>query len=145
MENERLAMIQSYKGKEFILERNCYSNWLRGKVVNAEYGSIALIYLVREEMTNPNRTMHGGVIAGILDEVIGLTCYTLGMENIFPTIDLKVDYFLSSKAGDLVRAESKLIRKGNTVINIQASLFNADDKVLAFASSNLVMSKIKHS
>jgi acyl-coenzyme A thioesterase 13 len=145
MENERLAMIQSYKGKEFILERNCYSNWLRGKVLNAEYGSLTLAYLVREEMTNPNGSMHGGVIAGILDEVIGLTCYTLGMENIFPTIDLKVDYFLSSKAGDLVRAESMLIRKGNTVINIQASLFNADDKALAFASSNLVMSKIKHS
>jgi acyl-coenzyme A thioesterase 13 len=145
MKNERLEMIQSYKGKEFILERNCYSNWLKGKVLNAEYGSLALEYLVREEMTNPNGSMHGGVIAGILDEVIGLTCYTLGMENIFPTIDLKVDYFLGSKAGDLVKAESRLIRKGNTVVNIQASLFNTDDKVLAFASSNLVMSKIKHS
>jgi uncharacterized protein (TIGR00369 family) len=136
-----LEFIQSLKGKELQVPEHCYTNWLKGKLLEAEYGTLTIQYLVREDMTNPAGIIHGGVMASLMDEVIGFTVSTLDLETFYPTVDLKVDLIAGGKPGDVLRVVSKTMRKGKTLVNIQASVYNQDDLLLAYGSSNLVNSQ----
>ncbi len=69
--------IKSVIGKEKQLSPSPFMNWLKPVAVAAEYGSLTFEYKIREEMTNPMGHLHGGVIAGIIDDIMGATVYSL--------------------------------------------------------------------
>ena len=82
---KRLLFLQSFIGKELSGSPSHYMNWLKPVVLSAERGELIFSYLVRKEMTNPAGLLHGGVTAGIIDDLIGATVYTLGLSSAFTT------------------------------------------------------------
>ena len=68
-----------------------YGRWLDGVLVTAEAGHLVIDYVVRPEMTNPAGILHGGVVAGMIDDVFGMLAATLVEERFLVTIDLHVD------------------------------------------------------
>jgi len=117
--------------------------WLNGKLIAAEEGSVEVEFVVREEMTNPAKILHGGTIASMLDDVMGMTVFMLGRESFYTTVNLNVDYLLPAKVGDTILAKSKIIRAGKTVINIECAIYNIDKKIVAKCSSNMVVTGVK--
>ncbi|AFK02598.1 phenylacetic acid degradation-related protein [Emticicia oligotrophica DSM 17448] len=117
--------------------------WLNGKLISAEEGSLIVEFTVREEMTNPGRILHGGTMASMLDDVMGMTVFSLGKENFYSTINLNVDYLLPAQVGESIFVKSKIIRAGKTVVNVVCEARNAQQKLLAQCSSNLVATSIK--
>jgi len=143
MTNKRLEFLRGYIGKEFKGSLSPYSHWLKGKPLEVKEGALTFEFLVRKEMTNPIGTLHGGVIAGMIDEVMGVTFFTLNTENFYPTISLNIDYISSATEGENVRVTTSVIKKGKTVITLRAEVKNKEDKLLAQASSNIVFSNFK--
>lgn len=117
--------------------------WLNGKLIAVEEGSLTVEFVVREEMTNPGKIMHGGVSASMMDDVMGMTVFSLGRESFYSTINLSVDYLLPAKVGDAVYVKSKVIRAGKTVINMECEIRNSEHKIVAKCTSNLVTTGIK--
>jgi len=117
--------------------------WLNGKLIAAEEGSVEVEFVVREEMTNPAKILHGGTIASMLDDVMGMTVYMLGRESFYTTVNLNIDYLLPAKIGDTILAKSKIIRAGKTVINIECAIYNTDHKIVAKCTSNMVITGVK--
>lgn len=100
---------------------------------------MAVEFTVRSEMINPAGTFHGGVMAGIMDEVIGMTIFTLGKKNFFTSVNLVVDYFAPAKNEDRVTAIATVIKEGSSIINAQCEVWNTDKtKLLARGTSNLM-------
>jgi acyl-coenzyme A thioesterase 13 len=117
--------------------------WLNGKLIAVEEGSVEVEFVVREEMTNPLSILHGGTAASMLDDVMGMTVYMLGRENFYTTVNLNVDYLSPAKVGDTLLVKSKIIRAGKTVINIECIIHNADHKIVAKCTSNMVATGVK--
>ena len=136
---EILEKIKAVIGKEEQLSPSPFMNWLKPVAVAAEYGSLTFEYEIRREMTNPMGNLHGGIIAGIIDDIMGATVYSLGKSDYFVTVNLSVDYFAPAVFGDIVHAKTKVIKEGRKVINVECELWlPAKKRLLAKTSSNLM-------
>ncbi len=131
--------LQEYLGKEFAASPSPFMKWLQPIVLSAEQGKLSFQYTVRKEMTNPMRTLHGGVTAAIVDDVIGATMFSFNEENFYTTVNNVIDYFASAKEGDIIIADTSIIKKGKQMVNAQCEVWNADrTRLIARAYSNLL-------
>ncbi len=145
MEEKTTAIIEHIKaviGKEEQLSPSPFMNWLKPVAVAASYGSLTFEYKVRKEMTNPMGNLHGGVIAGIIDDIMGATVYSLEKSGLFVTVNLSVDYFAPARLGDVIHAKTEVVKEGRNVIHMACELWlPAKKRLLAKAGSNLLRVK----
>lgn len=144
MSTEPLEIMQDYIGKELTVSPSPFTHWLKPKVVSAEKGRLTFSFKVRRDMTNPLGTLHGGVTAAIMDDVIGATIYTLNENFFYTTINNVVDYFAKAFESETVLADACLIKKGNRIINAQFELWNEErSRLIARGYSNLLKTNVK--
>ena len=143
MSNPIVEKLREQIGKQVTDSPSPVAIWLNGILRDINEGSITVDILVRKEMTNPFGTIHGGIIALIIDEVIGATVFTLNIPYASVSVNLNVDFLQSSKEGETITAKSKVIRRGRTIINVECSLFNPKGRLLAHGTSNLIKTNMK--
>ncbi|MCP9767955.1 PaaI family thioesterase [Lacihabitans sp. LS3-19] len=119
-----------------------FGRWLNGTLLEAKVGSITVEFEIREELTNPGGIMHGGAIAAIIDEVIGMTTFSLGKPGFYVAINLNIDFLRPGLKGEKIKAVSEVIRDGKTMAHAECKIFNQEGKLIAKAASNLVMTNI---
>lgn len=137
-----LTFLRSQIGNEMRNSPSPFGNWLAAKIVAAERGQLTFEYTVRKEMTNPAGTLHGGVIAGIMDDIIGATMFSLGETHFKFTVNLSVDYFYPAREGEKVSARSSVVKEGGQITNAACELFHENGKLMARATTNLFSSDI---
>ena len=115
------------------------SKWINGTLIFAEEGHLKLTFKVDPSWLNPANTFHGGMAALLIDDVMGMTIYSLGKAEFYSTINLTIDYLSFALAGDEILVEAKVVRNGLSIININAFIYKKN-KLLIKASSNVVNS-----
>ena len=136
---QRLTNFQSLTGKEITNSPSPFMNWLKPTLINAEKGSLHCSYVIREEMTNPYGILHGGITAGIIDDLIGATVFILGLQHRFTTVNNNIDYFAPAKLGDMITAKTTVIKQGKTIINLQCEIFlPSKNRLIAKGYSNML-------
>jgi uncharacterized protein (TIGR00369 family) len=143
MANPMLQFFQSQVGKSIEQSPSPLGNWLNGTFVEVQEGEMTLSFQVRKDMTNPVGTLHGGAASAIIDEVMGMSVYTLGKEFVYVTVSLTVDFLDNAREGETIYAKARVIRNGKTLINVECHLVNEAGKILAKGTSNLVATSIK--
>ncbi|GAB3248304.1 hypothetical protein GCM10027347_04500 [Larkinella harenae] len=142
--NDRLLFFRSIIGQNMQQSPSPLGRWLNGTLRAAEEGSLTVEYVVREDMTNPMNVLHGGSAAAIIDDLIGATVYTLGREYLYTSVNLNVDFLHSARLGDLVIAQTQIVRAGKNIIHAECTLTATDGKIIAKAASNLIQTSVKH-
>lgn len=112
--------------------------WFRPVLREVGEGGLAADYTLRPEMLNPVGLLHGGMIAAMMDDIIGATIFALGRPDFYTTVDLSVDYFASASEGEVVTARTRLVKPGRQVIYAECDLFNAEGRLLARGRTNLM-------
>lgn len=136
---DKLAYFQQFTGKEITSSPSKYMNWLKPTLIGAERGSLHCSYVVRAEMTNPYGILHGGVTAGIIDDLIGATVFTLDLSTAYTTVNNAIDYFAPAKEGDLITAKTMIVKQGRTIINLQCEiLLPSKNRIIAKGYSNML-------
>jgi len=139
-----LALLQSFTGKEFSASPSPFMQWLKPVVRSAQRGKLSFAYKVRQEMTNPIGILHGGVTAGIIDDIIGATMFSLNEEFFYTTVSNAIDYFAPACEGEQIIADTLILKKGRQIVNVQCELWNSDkSRLLARGTSNLLKTGIK--
>ncbi|WP_223845496.1 PaaI family thioesterase [Flavobacterium selenitireducens] len=139
MEPGAFEFLRGQIGLEVTASPSAFMNWLRPEMRLVEKGHLEFAYTVRPEMTNPFGTLHGGVIAAIMDDAIGATLIAFEEPFFYVSINLAVDYFASAKVADVVVAVTSVNKKGKTVVNAQCELWTADkSRLLAKGYTNLL-------
>lgn len=101
-------------------------------------------HLVREEMANPLHILHGGITAAIIDDAIGATIYSLDNTNAYTTINLNIDYFSPARVGDIIIAETQMVKKGDRIMNAECTVWNEHKtRKIAKGQSNLIKTHIE--
>jgi len=138
-ENLSLHKLNANIGEIYHTSPPTFGSWLAGRLLKAEEGYVEMEFAVRQEMCNPAGALHGGVIAAMLDEVAGVTVYSLGHTNYHTSVNLVVDYFAPSIFGQQVTASARLIKRGKKISHLQTELTNsATGRLLARASTNVI-------
>lgn len=119
-----------------------FSHWLGGTIREANKGAFTVEFTVRPEMTNPLGVLHGGIHAAIIDDMIGMTVYTLGSETYYLSVNLTVDFLGRAKVGDKVMAKSQVIRQGAQIANAVCEIFDAKNNLISRGTSNLLRTNI---
>lgn len=137
-DNPIRAHFKAQIGKDVAQFPPGFSTWLQHRIIEVEDDSLTIEVTVRQEMCNPAGTLHGGISAAILDEVIGMTVAAMGNETHFVSLNMTTDYLRAARAGEVVRATSKVIRKGRTAIHLIGQITNSEGKELSRATQNMV-------
>lgn len=114
------------------------SKWLDGILVSLEHGSITVEYTIRKDMCNPAHILHGGVAATMMDDIIGMTIFSMGHTAFYSTVNLSIDYLFSAKIGEKVTATSKIIRVGKKIAHAEGEIRNEQGTIIAKCTTNLV-------
>lgn len=138
MSNSRVQFLKNQIQKDKWQYDYPLIEWLKAKVLEADEGRVKMEFKVEPYMLNPLGIMHGGIMATILDEVMGAASFTLGRPNGFATINMNVDFLKPAKAGEIIWAEGTIVRAGKSVLHIKAELYNAKNHLLAKATSNMI-------
>lgn len=112
--------------------------WLNGRLQAVTETDMQVAFVVRADMLNPAGLAHGGALAAMLDECMGMLLSLHGGKHFFATINLTVDYLASAKPGDTLTATARVVRAGGRLAHAEAALHNAQGTLVAKAASNLV-------
>jgi uncharacterized protein (TIGR00369 family) len=116
---------------EAMLTRAPYHQWLGLHVDRVDEDGIDLHATWREDwvVSVDGRYTHGGILATLIDLTAdwALVCHT---GRGVPTVDLRVDYHRAAMPGDLT-AKGRIIKLGRQFSVSEASIFDADGKLLA--------------
>ncbi|MCE9523520.1 MAG: PaaI family thioesterase [Alphaproteobacteria bacterium] len=112
--------------------------------VDVKAGRVRVAYDAGEQLANRFGAIHGGMTAAMLDDVISLAAgLTIEWGQITPTLEMKVSYIAQGKPGTRIIAEARTVRRGGSVIFLEADLKDAEDKLIATASSTVMISALK--
>jgi uncharacterized protein (TIGR00369 family) len=90
-----------------------------------EPGRAVVTLPVREEFVgDPRRpALHGGVVSSLVDTAGGAAAWSaLGPGESVSTVDLRVDFLEPARLAGPLRAEARLLRKGNRVCHVRVSV-----------------------
>jgi len=139
LSEQRLNFLRQSIGRVVTDSPSNFMNWLAPVLIRAEYGILVCQYTIRKEMTNPYHILHGGVTAGIIDDLIGATVFTMGLNERYTTVNNYIDYFAPASEGDEVVAETSIVKKGRTILNLQCEIYLPSKKrLIAKGYSNML-------
>ncbi|MCF0071957.1 PaaI family thioesterase [Dyadobacter sp. CY261] len=142
-ENKRLSFLRQFIGKPMDQHFSPVAKWLNGSLISIGEGEMVVEYLVREDMCNPMGTLHGGIAATILDDIVGTMVYALGREFGFTSVNLNCDFLNPAIVGDVLVAKSTVIRAGKNIIHVEGRLVNTQGRIIAKCTSNLMQTTFK--
>ncbi|MEZ5054415.1 MAG: PaaI family thioesterase [Chitinophagales bacterium] len=141
--NKRVEFFKSQIGQEKWQYEYPLMDWLKTKVVAAEEGNVKMQFVVEKYMLNPIGIMHGGIMATILDEVMGAASFTLGRPHGFATVNMNIDFLNPAKAGAVIYGEGTVLRAGKTILHIKAELYDENNTLFAKATSNMIRTAVE--
>lgn len=140
--NQRIEFFRNQVGKEKWGFDYPLMEWLKAKVLEADEQQIKLQFRVERYMLNPIGILHGGIIATMLDELMGAAGFLQGRPTGYATINMNVDYLNSAREGEILTGTGTILRAGKNVMHAEAKLFNAEAKLVAKATSNLIATSV---
>ncbi|MBU0673639.1 MAG: PaaI family thioesterase [Proteobacteria bacterium] len=100
--------------------------------------SLTVTFPVNERQTNPLGTLQGGILAGLFDNAFGPLSYAT-MKKPCVTIDMTVNFIRGAKPGDTITICAEFKSKNKKIVQMYAEARNSKKKLLATASSNLMV------
>ncbi len=141
--NQTVEFFKAQIGKVIEQTPSAVGMWLKPVLREVKEGSLTADIVVREEMTNPMKMLHGGIIALISDEVIGASIATLELPDFFPSVNLHTDFLYGAKLGETITAKSEIIKQGKNIINAECRIYNSDKRLIAKSTANNIKSNGK--
>ncbi len=98
-------------------------------------GAVQIGFHLREAHCNSRGRLHGGVIAALADNAMGLSCgKVLASVQGLVTASLAVDYVGAAKLGQWVQIEPRVLRTGRSM-SFADALVTADGALIARANA----------
>jgi len=121
------------------------SAWLNQHLleIDSETGFARIAYDLGEPHFNRFGALHGGAIACVMDDVLAVAAgLVLQWGEIAPTLEMKVSYLSQGGPGRHI-AEAKAIKRGRQINFLEATLTNADGRVIATSTATIMIAAMK--
>jgi uncharacterized protein (TIGR00369 family) len=112
--------------------------------VDAEAGTVSVAYNTVASLANRFGAIHGGMTAAMMDDVMSVAAgLSIVWGEITPTLEMKVSYISQATPGARLIAEARTVRRGKTVVFLEADIKTAEGKLVATASSTVMVTQMK--
>jgi len=94
--------------------------------------------IVPKHLATPT-TIHGGMIAAMMDAVIGVAGLSAVAQEgkLVSTVEFKISYYNPAVLGDTLTGKGKVEKKGNRIIYASGEIYNQNNKIIAKALGTL--------
>ena len=133
----------NFLGKLITESRSPAGNWLQFTLEHIDKGVAEISLTVRKDMCNPYGNIHGGMMALVMDEVIGWSMVSLDTDSHYTSLNLNVDFLYAIKKGERLKARSEVVRAGKKIIHVTCTVADMNGNLLGKASSNLIVTSMK--
>ena len=134
---------EHFEGKLITESRSAAGNWMGFTLEKIEKGKAEISLTVKKEMTNPYGNIHGGMMAVVMDEVIGWSVISMGMDHHYTSLNLNVDFLYAIEEGQKLHAIAEVVRAGKKIIHVDCRVIDTEGRLLGKASSNLIVTSMK--
>jgi uncharacterized protein (TIGR00369 family) len=118
--------------------------YLGVRFVDFQPGRLVATMEVRDELLTPFKTLHGGVMAGLVDHVLGCVLYPLMPRGQWAaTTEFKLNYLAPVFAGATLRAESTVVSLGRRTAVVRVEVASGDQLVCVAQGTLLVSEPAK--
>jgi len=93
-------------------------------------GTVSCTMTVDETVQNAYSTLHGGAVATLVDVVGTLALLTRDVTKPGVSVELSVTFIAAAKAGEVVRAEGRVLKHGKRLGFTEVSLYRVTDGAL---------------
>ena len=114
--------------KKYIEDKNGFIKHNNMHLLKLEDNYAKMYANVDENSLNPSGIVHGGLIFGLADSVMGMAARTSGRNIV--TVNSQVDYLKPGK-GKKIIAEAKPIKLGKTLAVFKANIYNDSNELIA--------------
>jgi uncharacterized protein (TIGR00369 family) len=112
--------------------------FLGARIVEVAAGRLVAELQVRDDLLTPFGTLHGGVMAGLVDHVLGVVLYPLIPRGAWAaTTEFKLNYLAAVRAGTL-RAEATVLSMTRRTAVVRAEVTN-DGELVGAAQGTLLI------
>lgn len=126
--------------KSYLLNRyksSSYANFLQMQILELHEGEITVSMLVRHELTNLSRILHGGAVDSLLDMAMNLVCFSMGWRAI--NLGFNTNFLSGAREGQTVRAVAKVLHSGRSTMVVEGRVLDEQDKLLAKGRGTFVV------
>jgi uncharacterized protein (TIGR00369 family) len=110
-------------------------------MLQVDPGSVAMELPVGEHLYNPIGSVHGGMIATLLDSVMGCAVHSLvPLGKAYTTLEIKVNYLRALTDGmDSVRGEGRVVHFGRRQAVAEGKVVDAEGRLYATATTTCMI------
>lgn len=134
-----IEIMRQVVGKDSQNSPSPVMRWLNPVLISINEKGLTFKYLIRNEMTNPYKGLHGGISALIIDDAIGATMMAFNQDYICLTVNNNIDYKSSAAEGETIFAETMIIENETRIVTARCEIWNADkSKIIAKGISKML-------
>jgi acyl-coenzyme A thioesterase 13 len=102
----------------------------RWEFLSSQDGRAQMSWTPTPDMANPFGSVHGGIIATVIDESCGAALMPLIEAPSAPTVSLNVEYLCAVQIGGTYSVISEIVRKGRAMAIADARIHDEEGKML---------------
>ena len=90
--------------------------------------------VLQKHLATPT-TIHGGMIAAMMDGVIGVAALSLVAQEgrLVSTVEYKINYFKPAFSGDMLTGKGRVDNAGKRIIHTSGEIYNQNNEIIAKA------------
>ncbi len=126
--------------KTYLLNRykeSSYANFLQMQILELNEGEITVSMLVRHELTNLSRSIHGGAVGSLLDMAMNLACFSTGRRTLI--LGFNVNFLSGARQGRTVLAVTRVLHNGRRTMVVEGRVIDEHGKLLAKGRGTFVV------
>ena len=106
---------------------------------SAENRTLTLEYVAEDWTLNPKRTLHGGILATMLDNTMSLAARFYCRTNRLSTVSLAMSFLRPVPAGEHVKVLAQVDKTGRRMLFLSGCVYTQDGKKAATATGSFMV------
>lgn len=105
---------------------NAFGRLLGLKLTVLKPGKIAYSLFIKDEHLSNPMAVHGGVLAAMMDAILGVACLSRSVENnrLVSTVEFKLNYYAPIKPGDELLGVGEVVFEGNKIMSAEGRIYS---------------------
>ncbi|WP_100400069.1 PaaI family thioesterase [Bacillus sp. FJAT-44742] len=120
-------------------ETSPFFSHLGFEILDAGKDVILLKLPIKKYLLNTNQTVHGGVYATMLDNIMSLAVRQ-AVEKDIVTVNMNINFLAPVKEGDIV-ASAKILHQGYRIVTCESEMYSHEDVLLAKGTGTFKVKK----
>ncbi|MPS63333.1 MAG: thioesterase [Chryseobacterium sp.] len=114
---------------EYMFDQDEFSQWMNIKLIEVKENYCLLEMLIRKEMINGLKTVHGGVTFAFADSALAFSSNNSGDAAV--ALNCIINFTKAGKEGDVFRAESILVNDTRKTAVYDIKITNQNEELIA--------------